>query len=117
MKVYNCMLSKIVHNIKNDIFDKKDNMIGNIGMWYICIILFCFFLFCWLKKMNLCPWNTRSNDMYISDKIYFSSHQYICVLHINKSKLLLSVTQKSINILYVFPDNQGILSQKINQNF
>ncbi|WP_232036816.1 flagellar biosynthetic protein FliO [Buchnera aphidicola] len=66
--------------------------------------LFIFFILFLIKRCNLFYWN-KNNVSYITDKVYLNPDHYICILHIEKTRLLLAVTLTKINVIHELPSN------------
>ncbi|VFP80972.1 Flagellar protein FliO [Buchnera aphidicola (Cinara kochiana kochiana)] len=82
---------------------------GNIFMY---ITLFIFILFFLIKKIRLF-YSGFNNISYISDKIYLNANNYICILTVEKIRLLLNVTLKKVHVIQELPPlSENVLQQQ-----
>ncbi|MGI4816660.1 MAG: flagellar biosynthetic protein FliO [Janthinobacterium lividum] len=111
MKLYSYIQSSLTDNILHGTINylSYTNKIGNLCIFFFLFILGVFLL----KKIKLFySTNACRSRMYITDKIYLSPSQYLCILHVEKFRFLLSITVNSIHVIHILPDSKEVVLKK-----
>ncbi|WP_343126588.1 flagellar biosynthetic protein FliO [Buchnera aphidicola] len=61
--------------------------------------------FFYIKKTGLVNTTKTSNSITLLEQFYLTAHQKIIIIKIRKVNLVLGVTEKNINFLYILPSS------------
>ncbi|VAX76271.1 flagellar biosynthetic protein FliO [Buchnera aphidicola] len=117
MKLFNLIQLKSIYIFNHAILKKYIGVSSMISVLLYILGIFLF-LFVLVKIFRLFNHKSNMNNyMYITDRIYLNSTQYVCILNINNMRLLLSVTNSAINLIHILPPNENIIIKKQKQYF
>ncbi|VFP79065.1 flagellar biosynthetic protein FliO [Buchnera aphidicola] len=112
MELYSYIQFIDTFDIKDKIWNQYNQEIS-LGRKYIYCFLLLYILFLLITKFKFFFRKKSSSDtICIVDKIYLSPTQYICILYVNNVKLLLGVTENSINLIKELPQNKMYIVKK-----
>ena len=80
------------------------------ALFYVLVIIFLFFFI--YKKSNFFQNIKKNQSIYILDKCYLNSSNFICTVNIYNKNFVLAVTPSKITILYIFPSLKKISYEK-----
>ncbi|VFP83522.1 hypothetical protein [Buchnera aphidicola] len=90
--IYNISHKNMIHYFSNQ----------NNGSIFMYVILFIFVFLFLIKKIKSF-YSSFNNTGYITDKIYLNSNHYICILNVEKIRLLVDVNLKKIHVIQELP--------------